>query len=279
MSGINLFLKYAYAPNIRGFCGQRDVEIFHEGLRSTDASGVTEIDQALQSFTGAVPYLQLIAGANNIRDPFNERVVEAYWIGNNLLKRVSVAKLYNHVRDRFKPLVNSNTIDLIAGQAAKGAKPHHAYHVFDAFSKTGGFERLGLSDIALNRIEECRIGWGTFEKYADETKSQIIVKYEPISNLPIHPSSVSFPRRAYRQAGKRESRSWIADQACPRLRSRVGDDKVISNEIDGYKLFTDLQKGDLVTFHWSRICDKISKDQTKRLEAWTKYHMALVGSS
>lgn len=249
MSGINLFLKYAYAPNIRGFCGLREIEIIQDGLFSKDAGQITDMNSALDSFTGAVPYLRLIASANNIQDSFDQRVVEAYWLGNDLLNKVSVSGLYSHVRDRFKSKVSLKTIDLIAGQAARGAKPHHSYHVFDAFSKTGGFERLGLSDIVLNRIDECRIGWGIFEKYTDDTKSQIIVKYRQISSLATHYSQLATQK------------------------------KTISNEIEGQKLFLDLQTGDIVTFHWSRICDVIPKVQADRLSAWTLYHLKLVNNS
>jgi len=243
MSGINLFLKYAYAPNIRGFCGPRDIEIIQEGALSDNAEDITEINRGLNAFTGALPYLQLIASSNQIRDPFDSRVVEAYWIGNDLLKKVSVSRLYDHLRDRFKGNVKSETLDVIAGQAPLGAKPHHAFHVFDAFSKTGGFDRLGFSDVALKRIDECRIGWGTFEKYADVTKSDIVVKYEPI-RLP------------------------ITDYRLPIT-------KIISNEIEGRKLFTQLKKGDIVTFHWSRISDKISPTQANHLKFWTKYHLGI----
>jgi len=267
MSGINLFIKYAYAPNIRGFCGLREIEIIHDGLFSPDAGQITEMNIALDSFTGAVPYLRLIASANNIRDPFDQRVVEAYWLGNDLLNKVSVTELYDHVRDRFKSKVRLKTIDLIAGQAAHGAKPHHSYHVFDAFSKTGGFERLGLSDIALNRIDECRIGWGTFDRYADNTKSQIVVKYEPIQ---LTPHVETGPRARLNRVGD--------DHIGSSLRSEI-QQKTISNEIDGRKLFLDLKKSDIVTFHWSRICDVITKVQAAKLYTWTLYHLKLVNNS
>jgi len=37
-------------------------------------------------FEGAWPYLQLIAACNGIGEPLDRRVVEAYWVGNELLK-------------------------------------------------------------------------------------------------------------------------------------------------------------------------------------------------
>ena len=55
----------------------------------------------LRRFTGALPYLQLIARANAIADPFDARVVEAYWLGNELLDGVEVRQLYDSLLERF----------------------------------------------------------------------------------------------------------------------------------------------------------------------------------
>ena len=55
-----------------------------------------------RTFEGAWPYLTLIAGANRIADPLDPRVVEAYWVGNELLDPVRPADLARHVDDRFR---------------------------------------------------------------------------------------------------------------------------------------------------------------------------------
>lgn len=254
MSGIDLLLKYSYSPNLSGFCGPRNAAIIQDARLSGDGPSVTGIDDALQSFTGAVPYYELIARSNQIRDPFDARVIEAYWIGNDLLNNVEVATLFDHLRDRFKTRVGKKTLDLIAGQSVKGARPHHSFHVFDAFSKTGGFDRLGLSDLALNRIDECRIGWGDFKGYTDESKKQIIIEYEPIIK---------------KELGlRREDRGKLIFGQLVQ--------KILDNQIDGIVLFSDLQENDLLTFHWSRISDVITKVQATRLRAWTLYHLNLV---
>ncbi len=51
--------------------------------------------------TDPLPYLQLIARSNDIADPFDARVVEAYWIGNELLDGVEVRQLYDSLVERF----------------------------------------------------------------------------------------------------------------------------------------------------------------------------------
>ena len=85
--GLQLFARYAYPPNERGFCGPAD----HRQLLEYRAAGVTDagLAELARSFTGPWPYLTLLAGAAGIADPFDYRVVEAYWVGSSLLDRVS----------------------------------------------------------------------------------------------------------------------------------------------------------------------------------------------
>ena len=46
-----------------------------------------------QGFEGAWPYLELISRANGIPDPLDASVVDAYWLGSNLLDAVSPAAM------------------------------------------------------------------------------------------------------------------------------------------------------------------------------------------
>ena len=52
-------------------------------------------------FAAAWPYLELIAGAHGIDDPLDERVVEAYWVGNELL-RLPPGALLRSAEERFR---------------------------------------------------------------------------------------------------------------------------------------------------------------------------------
>src|SRR5690606_26836571 len=77
-------------------------------------------------------YLELIARANSISDPFDPRVVEAFWIGNSLLDQVTPEQLeqdlgawlhdstngmWGHIDDATRALV----------------RPHHNLHVFAVY--------------------------------------------------------------------------------------------------------------------------------------------------
>ena len=83
----------------------------------------------LERFEGLYPYLAVIAQRNGIDDPFDERVVEAYWIGNRLLD-VMTPDDYVSIIERLceRGLPSSFAGSLIA-DLPEGLVPHHNAHV------------------------------------------------------------------------------------------------------------------------------------------------------
>ena len=47
----------------------------------------------IEKFNTLRPYLELIAKSNGIKDIFDDRVVQAYWIGNELLDKFTISDL------------------------------------------------------------------------------------------------------------------------------------------------------------------------------------------
>ncbi len=98
-TGALLFGRYAFPPNQLGYCGPADHQALFDYVSSrTVDQGLVELERW---FEGAFPYLQLIARANDIVDPFDERVVDAYWIGNQCLERVEAGTFHDSLHDRF----------------------------------------------------------------------------------------------------------------------------------------------------------------------------------
>jgi hypothetical protein len=166
--GLLLFARYAFMPNRLGYCGG-DVR----GVFETCAAGETspEVQMWAQQFEGAYPYLKLIASANGIEDPFDARVVEAYWVGNTLLEKASLAPLYSSLRERFASRVSTKNLDLILGQVPRGAQPFHAFHVLDVCRRTGALAEN------LQTLDNCRISWGQVQGVFD---ASIAVAVAPI---------------------------------------------------------------------------------------------------
>src|SRR5215469_3687187 len=156
-SGAVLFGRYAFAPNRLGYCGPDDNQELLEYVASQSSdAGLLDIERR---FEGAFPYLCLIAQANNIPDPFDARVVEAYWIGNELLERVDAAPLLSSLRERFSHRMKPSEFGWLARKLELSARPHHNFHVFDIYVRAG-LMRNERADIALETMDSCRISWG-----------------------------------------------------------------------------------------------------------------------
>jgi Family of unknown function (DUF6390) len=162
---------------------------------------------------GALPYLQLIARENGIADPFDERVVEAYWLGNGLLDRVEVRRLYDALAERFGKQLQGTTRKLVLNKAPAGARPHHNFHVFDAHSRVG---ELGHS---LMTMDQCRVSWGRVQRV--EGMELVSVSRQPLT---------------------------LTDG---RLTLGIEQTEHVTRQIDGRGFVDDAQPGDWVSLHWS----------------------------
>jgi len=151
-AGSLLFARYAYPPNSLGFCGAdvRQTLLQYGAARESDG-GLAEL---ARTFEGAWPYLELIAGANRIDDPLDPRVVEAYWVGNDLLVRVRPADLARHVDDRFRGRLG-RARERVVDAVRAGAVPHHCFHVFAVYPWLG-LMRGGIVDEPLRVLDRCR---------------------------------------------------------------------------------------------------------------------------
>nr|BFE74952.1 hypothetical protein GCM10020092_082530 [Actinoplanes digitatis] len=124
--GTLLFARYAYPPNELGYCGPEGAA----ALLRPDAPA--EIARRARRFEGAWSYLEFIAASAGIGDPLDEAVVEAYWIGNELLDGVSAPDLVAWLGERFHGQPGG-TWRTAGGRAT----PHHSFQVFEVYPWAG----------------------------------------------------------------------------------------------------------------------------------------------
>lgn len=237
LDGPQLFARYAFMPNRLTYCGGDD----NRALFDYCLAGVTDdgLRGLLRKFTGAMPYLRLIAECNTILDPFDARVVEAYWLGNDLLQGVEARALYNSLRDRFGPQMRARDLELVLGKAPAGAHPHHSFHVLEVCPRNGWPQ-------ALSFMDNCRVAWG---KVAALDGSSLIVEVMP---LVIVGNSLAL--------GSPERRT-------------------VMREIDRSGFVGTAQVGDWVSIHWGWACQALSPRQVANLERWTRYHLDIVNET
>ena len=101
-SGLLFFAKHAYPASRKSACGPANPEILRKFIQTSQAP--RNIRQILMNFPDAVKNLQRIAKANGIKDIFDYRVVEAYWIGNNLLNKFPIRTAPFHLSQILKSI-------------------------------------------------------------------------------------------------------------------------------------------------------------------------------
>src|SRR5580692_377479 len=98
-AGQRLFARYAYAPNQLGYCGPSDSAALAELASTGRTAG--DVRSIASRFSGAWPYLCVLAEVTGIDDPLDEAVVRAYWTGSALLDEVNRARFWRQLLDRI----------------------------------------------------------------------------------------------------------------------------------------------------------------------------------
>lgn len=238
MRGLILCAKYAVAPNFFGYCGPDDNKNIVDHL--VEKYKDEELVYLLKEFGTLYPYLQLIARQNQINNPFNHSVIEAYWIGNSLLKAVNAFEYQAFSKEKLildKKLSKIDFQNLLCNITKKPFLPHHAFHVFNVFRRTNH----NLSFHILKTMDECRIGWGRIKNKNEKLK---------IKNLIVE----------------------------TKLLTKTGDKlklgqpvlKEIKVDYQGKQFINSFKVGDWVSFHWGFFCDILTDQQVKNLEFYTQ---------
>ncbi len=238
LSGQLRFIRYGFMPNRLRYCGGDDNRtLFEYGIENAVDGG---LEPLLRTFTGALPYLKLIAQMNGIADPFDIRVVDAYWIGNDLLERVEVRQLYDSLKERFGNQLQGRALDLVLSKAPAGARPHHNFHVFDVHS------RAGQLDHSLFTMDQCRVSWG---RVLEVTGPELVVDRQPL----------------------------LLEQG--KLALGTAQRTVVVRQIEGHGFTDEAGVGDWVSLHWGWVCEVLSPRQQANLARYTTYHLKLANET
>jgi hypothetical protein len=250
-SGVLRFARYALAPNNLGYCGpDDDGSLFEQSVTpgATAGSGSGEAILGLRSlaegFEGAWPYLELIAGANGVADPLDDRVVSAYWLGGESLRRVPAYSGANHVEERFRRRAGRWWAEVSAA-LEQGVEPGHAFHVL-VVGPWVGLLRAGRVEAPLNVMDRCRIRWGRVLEV--EGDSAVV-----------------------------ESRRLELDQGALRLGEPATEVVVLGR--DGRHPCGAVRPGDVVSMHWDWVCEVLEPAGLRALRAGTAAAMTAANRS
>jgi hypothetical protein len=240
-AGALLFARYAYPPNALGLCGaDAPATLLEYGDARAWDPGLAEL---ARTFEGAWPYLRLIADASGIEDPLDPRVVEAYWVGNGLLGRVSGEELARHVLDRFHGRLG-RAEETLSAVATAGAVPHHCFHVFAVYPWLG-LLRSGIVDEPLRVLDQCR------------TTAALVLARDGDEAEVLAPPLL-WEERVLR----------LGEPAPRRVRWREG----------GRAFVPPPEPGTLLSLHWDFACDVLTPAAAARLDRVTRIVVAAVNA-
>lgn len=234
--GLLLCARYALSPNFFGYCGPAKSASLIDHLKENIAD--KEIEIILSQFETLYPYLQLIAYKNRLPSSFSKEVVEAYWLGNHLLKPLSTLEFQAFTQEKLfsEKKIPKNKFFFLKSKINRFAfLPHHSFHVFNIFKNASK-----INDSILSVMDNCRISWG---KIVD------INNHSKMKNLLVETRSLLI-----------ENNKLILSQ--PVI-------KEIKIDYQGKSFINDLKNDQWVSFHWGYFCDKLTKRQQKNLEYYT----------
>lgn len=242
MDGVELCTRYSFGPNRLHYCGPDASSEILSYLKA----GVSDpgLKKLLSQFRTLYPYLKLIAEANHIADPFDAKVIEAYWLGNPLLANVSRRQFYEQLVDaqEMKKRLNAKEFRQLEKKIARYALPHHSFHVLNIWKRTGHAERLHT----LESMDSCRVSFG---QVLAVSGPKITVKRRPIV--------------------LREGKLALAEP----------EEVKVTRQLEAHFDIEQLQPGALVSIHWDTPCEVIGPAQARQLEHYTLQSIAFANQT
>ena len=150
MDGVALCARFSLATNRLAYCGPADAEpALYEAI--VTGHGSPRAREALSRFEALMPYLEAIGAATG-RDPFDREVVEAYWLGNDLLEAVDRARFLALLDALTRRGLPPSIARRLAEHLPREPVAHHAFHV--SFVGVGAV--TGHVPTTVPNIESCR---------------------------------------------------------------------------------------------------------------------------
>lgn len=248
--GLLLCARYALAPNFFGYCGPRKSASLIDHLE--EAVIDQEVNNILSDFETMTPYLQLIARKNHLPSLFLYPVVEAYWIGNELLKPLTPLEFSAFSSEKLlldKKLHKDSFLNLKfkIDNLKFPFLPHHAFHVFNIFKRTGKTNDFHT----LETMNQCRIGWGKVLKSPSDSEGA------PSESETENQNEILV-----------ETKKLVKKNGW--LKLSLPTIKTIRVDYRGKKIIKDIKIGDWVSFHWGFLCDILTERQQKNLAFFTQ---------
>lgn len=228
MDGTELCIRFSHITNQLRFCGPKEAsEQFFNYLKNKDNR--QQVESVLRKFEGLFPYLSAIAGKNN-RNPFDHEVIEAYWIGNNLLDSFNDEDLKNIIKTLIQRGLPESIGENLIKNLPSSLIPHHNFNVF--YVGTGNITNSVKP--TLENMNNCMISWGKVTDIND-------------NELTINSISIKKPKDKF----------FIEENQTKKVKYLK-------------EMFPNIKKGDQVALHWNSAALILTDQQLNNLKKYTQ---------
>ncbi|MCD5396389.1 MAG: DUF6390 family protein [Candidatus Pacebacteria bacterium] len=167
MKGLKLAVQFLLGTADLGICFPLEKTTILKDFLKNPTKFSQKTQELVEHTPACFPYFKAIAQLTGIQDPLAFEIVEAYFIGNHLLRNLErkseqvrevLIRHFSKIQEKFLSLPN----DFL---------PHHNFHVYLLGSVTGKIEPVP------EVLNLCRISWARVVAYQ---KKEIVVEYRPI---------------------------------------------------------------------------------------------------
>lgn len=239
--GVAMFARYAHAPNALGYCGPPSAAALAVGGVGDGGSGddARAVRAAAKRFSGAWPYLQVLARLAGIEDPLDHRLVESYWLGGGVNDEIDSRRFGAELLAVIGPQAGHYWTHLTPELLADAAGDH-CFHVFGVYPWSRLLGR-GMDEQPLHVLDSCRIRWGTVVSRSGE-------------DIEVSSRRLSWDGTAL----------GLAEPAVEQ----------VTVSVEGLSFVPDVSEGDHVALHWDRLTDRLTAQQVDTLDRSTRHQLA-----
>ncbi|EKD99894.1 MAG: hypothetical protein ACD_22C00142G0005 [uncultured bacterium] len=158
--------RFSLPPNSLGYCGRKSGPVALKNCIIKGRCG--KVEEELSRFIVLNPYLKTLSAITKL-PPFDYKVVESYWLGNNQLNKAK-AKHYSLLLENFiKQGVPKALVEELKLTPPKEFIPTHLFQILHV-----GIGRVKNSiTYNLASINQCMIRWGRVQKIETD---KIVIK-------------------------------------------------------------------------------------------------------
>lgn len=225
-----LVSRFAFKPNQLHYCGADSAN--KKMYRCITEGKCKNIGQEIKTFMALYPYLNTISTVHKL-SLLDERVVEAYILGNTLLNKFTSDDFETHLgyfetqgvpkffTDELRDKFHNSQMPFI---------PHHSFNVL--FVGVGNV--TGAVKYNIDNINNCLIRWGT-----------VVSQHEKKNKIHLKTFKLIVTESIFEAVEVDEEVSYLPE------------------------IFPDISVGDSIAMHWRDAMIVLNKTQTKQLETYT----------